>query len=81
MTISERVIPQMQNGIETVMARQSEFVPTMSKSSYRSGNDERNCDEDNMTNRNFLSNQNLTEPQEESHYSNLLVIVWICKDL
>ena len=67
--ISERVIPQMQSVVETVLARQLECVQPMSKRPYNSGNDMRNLNEDNLTNRDFHSQQNLTERQEESPYT------------
>ena len=39
MALSERVIPQVQNVIENVLARQSERVATMSRRPHNSGND------------------------------------------
>ena len=61
MAISERVIPQVQIVIEAVLARQSERVSTVYRRPHISGNDVQNCDEDNMTNRDFQPHQNLTE--------------------
>ena len=69
MAISERVIPQVQNVHETVLAKQSERVPAMSRRPHNSGNDAQNCDVDNMTSRDFQSCQNLTELHEESPYT------------
>ena len=67
--ISERIIPQMQDFVEAVLARQLESVPTMSSRPHNSENDIRSLNENNMTNRNFHSRQNLMEPDDESPYT------------
>ena len=68
MVISEKVIHQVQNVFEAVLARQSERVPTVYMRPHNSGNDVQNCDEDNMTNRDFQSHQTSTELYEGSPY-------------
>ena len=73
MAISEIVIPQVQNVVENVLARQSERVATMSRRPHNSGNDAQICDGDNASNRDFQSHQNLSELHEESPYSRLSI--------
>ena len=56
--ISERIIPQMQDVVDAVLARQLESVPGMSRRPHNSENDVRSLNENNLTNRNFHSHQN-----------------------
>ena len=64
--ISERIIPQMQGVVETILNRQLESVSSLSRIPHNMESDERNVDKNNLQNRNSRSRQNLTEPEDES---------------
>ena len=64
--ISERILPRMQNVVETVLARLLGSVPGMSRRPHTSKIDVHSLNEDNLINRNFHSHQNVSEPEEES---------------
>ena len=66
--ISERIIPQMQGVVETILNRQLESVSSLSRRPHNMESDERNVDKNNLQNRNSRSRQNLTEPEDESPY-------------
>ena len=66
--ISERIIPQMQGVVETVLSRQVGNVQGLSKRPQTTTEDVRNVDENNLHNRYSRSHQNLTGPEDESSY-------------
>ena len=59
--ISERIIPQVQGLVETIINRQLESVPLMSRRHQNMESDERNVDENNLQKRNSRPRQNLKE--------------------
>ena len=59
--ISERVILQMQDVVEAVLARQF-------RRTHNSETDVRNLNDNNLTNMNFHSHHNLMKPEEEGPY-------------
>ena len=69
--IIERILPQMQDVVETVIARQLGSAPGMSRKPQNSENDVRSLNENNLMNRNFHSHQNLSEPEEARLYKSV----------
>ena len=67
---SERIIPQMQGVVETILNRQLESIQLLSGRPQTANDDERNVDHNNLQNRNSRFCQNLMEPEEESLYNN-----------
>ena len=66
--ISERIIPQMQGVVETVLSRQVGNVQGLFGRPQTTTEDVRNVDENNLHNRYSRSHQNLTGPEDESSY-------------
>ena len=66
--ISERIIPQMQGVVETILNRQLENGQPLSRRPPTANDDDRNVDENNLQNRTSRSRQNFIELEDESPY-------------
>ena len=61
--ISERIIPQMQSVVETLLNRQLESVQPLTRRTQTANDDERNVDDNNLQNGDSRSRPNLMEPE------------------
>ena len=77
--ISERVIPQMQGVVETMLARQLESIPGTCRRPHNPENDVRSLNQNNLTNSSSHFHQNLLEPGDKSPYDLSAITCTLCR--